>query len=103
MSGPGVRPTRFKLIHIGKGLAYIAKSTRSRRDNYNLREDWEGSPLHETGFLHIKGIKSFGYEIVKEKESEKNSKFSKKKKYCSSFNYDRKDSSWPVWMTEQLL
>ena len=35
--------------------------------------------LHETGFLRIKGIKIFGYEIVIEKESEKNSKFSKKK------------------------
>ena len=34
--------------------------------------------LHETGFLHIKGIKIFGYEIVIEKESEKISKFSKK-------------------------
>ena len=34
--------------------------------------------LHETGFLHIKGIKTFGYEIVIEKESEKISKFSKK-------------------------
>ena len=34
--------------------------------------------LHETGFLHIKGIKIFGYEVVIEKESEKNSKFSKK-------------------------
>ena len=28
--------------------------------------------LHETGFLHIKGIKIFGYEIVIEKVSEKN-------------------------------
>ena len=34
--------------------------------------------LHKTGFLHIKGIKIFGYETVIEKESEKNSKFSKK-------------------------
>ena len=34
--------------------------------------------LHETGFLHIKEIKIFGYEIVIEKESEKVSKFSKK-------------------------
>ena len=33
--------------------------------------------LHETGFLHIKGIKIFGYEIIIEKESEKISKFSK--------------------------
>ena len=32
--------------------------------------------LHETGFLHIKGIKIVGYEIVIEKESEK--KFSTK-------------------------
>ena len=31
--------------------------------------------LHETGFLHIKGIKIFGYEIVIEKESEEISKF----------------------------
>ena len=37
--------------------------------------------LHETGFLHIKGIKIFGCEIVIEKESEKISKFSKKKEY----------------------
>ena len=34
--------------------------------------------LHKTGFLYIKGIKIFRYEIVIEKESEKNSKFSKK-------------------------
>ena len=34
--------------------------------------------LPETGFLHIKEIKTFGYEIVIEKESEKISKFSKK-------------------------
>jgi len=34
--------------------------------------------LHETGFLHKKGIKIFGYEIVIEKESEKILKFSKK-------------------------
>ena len=34
--------------------------------------------LHETGFLHMEGIKIFGYQIVIEKESEKISKFSKK-------------------------
>ena len=33
---------------------------------------------HETGFLHIKGIKIFRNEIVIEKESEKMSKLSKK-------------------------
>ena len=35
--------------------------------------------LHQTGFLHVKGIKTFGYKFVIEKESEKISKFSKKK------------------------
>ena len=34
--------------------------------------------LHETGFLYIKGIKTFGYEIVIEKESEKNFKILEK-------------------------
>ena len=34
--------------------------------------------LHETGFLHIKGIKIFGYEIVIEKDSEKNFKILEK-------------------------
>ena len=56
MSGPGVQPTRSNLIHIGKGLAYIAKSTRSRRDNYNLREGWEGSPPTRDRFSPYKGI-----------------------------------------------
>lgn len=35
--------------------------------------------LHETGFLHIKEVKIFGYEIVIRK-GKKISKFSKKKK-----------------------
>ena len=34
--------------------------------------------LHETVFRHIKGIKTFGYEIVIEKESEKNFKILEK-------------------------
>ena len=34
--------------------------------------------LHETGFLDIKGIKIFGYEIVIEKKLEKILKFLKK-------------------------
>ena len=37
---------------------------------------WKGEETAD--FLHMKGIKSFGYEIVIEKESEKISKFSKK-------------------------
>ena len=47
-------------------------------DNWSMREGRLGSMiflllagrvtvLHETGFLHIKGIKIFGYEIVIEK------------------------------------
>ena len=48
--------------------------------------------LHETGFLHIKEIKTFGYRIVIEEESEKISKFSKIK-YWSPRNFDGKDYS----------
>ena len=34
--------------------------------------------LHETGFLHIKGIKIFGYKILIEKESKKKFKILEK-------------------------
>ena len=49
--------------------------------------------LQETAdFLHMKGIKIFGYEIVIEKESEKISKFSKKIIW-KPINFDRKEYS----------
>ena len=74
-----------------------------------MREGWLGSIfqfflsagrvtlLHETAdFLHMKGIKIFGYEIVVEKESEKISKFSKKI-IGNPCNFDRKEySSCPL-------
>lgn len=73
-----------------------------------MREGWLGSIffllvtrvtiLHETGFLHIKEVKIFGYEIVIPK-GKKISKFSKKK------NNEALVISIEIclWMTEQLL
>ena len=58
--------------------------------------------LHETGFLRIKGIKIFGYEIVIEKESEKNSKFSKKNNIVA-LSITIEKTQVAQWMTEQLL
>ena len=58
--------------------------------------------LHETGFLHIKGIKIFGYEIGIEKESEKISKFSKKNNIVALAITIEK-TQVGQWMTEQLL
>ena len=59
--------------------------------------------LHETGFLHIKGIKTFGYETVIEKESEKISKFSKKNYIEALVILIEKTTQVALWMTEQLL
>ena len=59
--------------------------------------------LHETGFLHIKGIKTFGYKIVIEKESEKISKFSKKNYIEALVILIEKTTQVALWMTEQLL
>ena len=61
-----------------------------------------GALLHETGFLHIKGIKIFGYEIVIEKESKKNSKFSKKNNIVA-LSITIEKTQVAQWMTEQLL
>ena len=70
-------------IRIGKVLAWPRRgqSEHARRPvgvNVFFLSAGRVTLLHETGFLHIKGIKIFGYEIVIEKESEKISKFSKK-------------------------
>ena len=66
------------------------KGSQQRWDNKSMSEGRLGSMvffflsaggvtlLHEEVFLHIKGIKTFGYEIVTEKELEKNSRLSKK-------------------------
>ena len=59
--------------------------------------------LHETVFLHIKGIKTFGYEIVIEKESEKISKFSKKNNIEALVISIEKTTQVALWMTELLL
>ena len=57
--------------------------------------------LHETGFLHIKGIKIFGYEIVVEKESEKNSKFSKKNNIVA-LSITIEKTQVAQWITEDI-
>ena len=59
--------------------------------------------LHETGFLHIKGIKIFGYEIVIEKESEKNFKILEKHDTEALLISIEKTTQVALWITEQLL
>ena len=59
--------------------------------------------LHDTGFLHIKGIKIFGYKILIEKESEKISKFSTKKNFEALVISIEKNTQVALWMTEQFL
>ena len=59
--------------------------------------------LQETGFLHIKGIKIFGYEIVIEKESEKISNFWKKNNIEARVISIKKTTQVALWMTEHLL
>ena len=75
-----VRPSRSNPIRIGKGSHSQGETVRAC-----VKAGWgqcffslstgKVTLLHETGFLHIKGIKTFGYEIVIEKQSEKISKF----------------------------
>ena len=76
------RPDQFRSVSV--------KGSHSQRETIRecAKAGWGKCPfflsagrvtlLHETGFLHIKGIKIFGYKILIEKESEKISKFSKK-------------------------
>ena len=58
--------------------------------------------LHETGFLHINGIKIFGYEIMIEKESEKKFKILRKNNIVALVISIQK-TQVALWMTEQLL
>ena len=59
--------------------------------------------LHETGFLHLKGIKIFGYETEIEKESEKKSKFLEKKNHLVALAISIEKTPVAQCMTEQLL
>ena len=56
--------------------------------------------LHETGFLHIKGIKIFGYEIVVDR---KNFKILEKINIEALVISIEKTTQVALWMTEQLL
>ena len=62
-----VRPSRSNPIRIGKGLALEGRLGSM----FFFLSTGRVTLLHESGFLHIKGIKTFGYESVIEKESEK--------------------------------
>ena len=77
------RPSRSNPIRIGKGLAAKVRQLEHERrpvgvNGFFFLSAGGGTLLHEEVFLHIKGIKTFGYEIVTEKELEKISKLSKK-------------------------
>ena len=67
-------------IRIGKGLAQTIRACAKAGCGqcFFFLSAERVTLLHETGFLHIKGIKIIEYEIVIEKESEKISRFSKK-------------------------
>ena len=59
--------------------------------------------LHMTGFLYIKGIKIFRYEIVIEKASEKNFKILEKNNIEALVISIEKTTQVALWMTEHLL
>ena len=60
--------------------------------------------LHETGFLHIKGIKTFGYKTCNREGIRKNFKILKKKNNIEALVISiEKTTQVALWMTEQLL
>ena len=59
--------------------------------------------LHETGFLHTKGIKIFGYEIVIEKESEIKFTILEKTNFEALVISIEKNTQVALWTTEQFL
>ena len=59
--------------------------------------------LHETGFLHIKGIKTFGYKTCNGEGIRKNFKILKKNNIEALVISIEKTTQVALWMTEQLL
>ena len=59
--------------------------------------------LHETGFLHIKGIKTFGYKTCNREGVRKNFKILKKHNIEALVISIEKTTQVALWMTEQLL
>ena len=59
--------------------------------------------LHETGFLHIKGIKNFGYKTCNREGIRKNFKILKKNNIEALVISIEKTTQVALWMTEQLL
>ena len=59
--------------------------------------------LHETGFLHIKGIKTFGIRNCNREEIRKNFKILEKNNIEALVISIEKTTQVALWMTEQLL
>ena len=59
--------------------------------------------LHETGFLHIKGIKTFGCKTCNREGIRKNFKIFKKNNIEALVISIEKTTQVSLWMTEQLL
>ena len=58
--------------------------------------------LHETGFLHIKGIKTFGYKTCNREGIRKKFKILKKNN-IEALVISIEKTQVALWMTEQLL
>ena len=59
--------------------------------------------LHETGFLHIKGIKTFGYKTCYSEGIRKSFKILKKDNIEALLIPIEETTQVALWMTEQLL
>ena len=59
--------------------------------------------LHETGFLHIKGIKAFGIRNCNRESIRKKFKILEKKNIEALVISIEKTTQVALWMTEQLL
>ena len=59
--------------------------------------------LHETGFLNVKGIKTFGYETCNREGIRKNFKILEKNNIEALVISIEKSTQAALWMTEQLL
>ena len=67
------------------------------------RESRRVTLLHETGFLHIKGIKTFGYKTCNREGIRKNFKILGKNSIEALVISMEKTTQVALWMTEQLL
>ena len=103
-----VRPSRSNPIRIGKGSHSQGKTIRAC-----AKAGWVNvffflsarrvTLLHETGFLRIKGIKTFGYKTCNREGIRNNFKILKKNYIEALVISIEKTTQVALWMTEQLL